>query len=123
MCADVENVESANGTPLIIWPCHDGANQKFTLQANGEIRGLGDKCVDAYGARGKNGDRIVIWQCNGQENQKWSLTPAGELRGIRGKVHRHLWCTSGEWNAIDSLALPRGCEPAMGRLLARRVAR
>lgn len=30
-CLDASGASSADGTPLIIWTCHGGANQQWTL--------------------------------------------------------------------------------------------
>lgn len=85
LCMDVAYANQKNGAVLGTWPCHSGANQKFELKRNGEIRVYGNKCVDALGAKGNRGDRIGIWDCNGGANQKWVVTGNGEIKGINNR--------------------------------------
>ncbi|HEX6536610.1 MAG TPA: lectin [Gemmatimonadaceae bacterium] len=84
-CLDVRLASTASGTPVEIWGCNGGSNQKFTWQSNGEIRVYGNMCLDASGGQGNDGDPIIIWPCSGAANQKWTPTAAGEIKGINGK--------------------------------------
>ena len=34
-CLDVYNNETAHGTPVALYPCNGGANQKWTVRATG----------------------------------------------------------------------------------------
>jgi len=77
------------GTPLVVYDCHGGENQRFTyppVSGTGEVRAYGGTmCLDAYTGRGQDGDRIVVWPCHGGANQQWTRTLGGELRGVNGK--------------------------------------
>ena len=85
LCLDVNGNQSAAGTPLILWTCHGRANQRFTLNAAGELRAMNDAmCVDASGGAGRAGDQIIIWTCHGGRNQHWVPTAANQLQGING---------------------------------------
>ena len=83
-CLDVAGWSFAPGTQILLWTCHDGANQQFTWTAAGEMR-VGGLCLDVAGGAGNNGDPIILWDCHGGENQKWALTGDGALRGINGR--------------------------------------
>ncbi len=87
-CLDVPNGSQEPGTRLILWDCHEGANQRWELPApgaTGEVRVFGALCLDASGGRGADGDAIIVWPCHGGANQQWRRTPAGELRGANDK--------------------------------------
>jgi hypothetical protein len=71
-CLDAEAAGTANGTRLIIWECHGGANQQWTRTASGELRGLqSGRCVDVLGARTANLTDVWLWDCLGAPNQQW----------------------------------------------------
>jgi hypothetical protein len=88
-CLDVLGAGRAPGTPLVIFSCHDGDNQRFTLPAvgaTGEVRAYGGTmCLDAFGGRSEDGDRIVVWPCHGGANQQWTRTANSEILGVNGK--------------------------------------
>ena len=55
-----------------IWDCNGGANQKWTINADGTIVGVqSGLCLDVTGASTANGTLIEIWTCNGGGNQRW----------------------------------------------------
>ena len=57
---------------MIIWTCNGQNNQKWTLNANGSITGVGSGlCLDVNGAGTANGTAVILWTCNGQANQRW----------------------------------------------------
>jgi len=87
MCVDVPASVYANGTLLIAYSCHTGANQVFIWKSTGEIVPWQSQamCIDAYSGLGRDGDPIGLWSCNGGANQRWSATAAGEIKGINGK--------------------------------------
>lgn len=73
-----------------IFGCHGNANQSWTHEVDGEIRGWNNLCLEA------NSSEIHTWPnlapgvarrasvrvaaCNGSVVQKWSVTDAGEIR-------------------------------------------
>ena len=71
-CLDVNEASQANGAPVIIWDCHQQANQQWTVTADGELRVYGGKCLDVVGNATANGSRLQIWSCTGAANQRWS---------------------------------------------------
>jgi alpha-galactosidase len=79
-CLDVNLGSSANGTQMIIWDCHDGANQQFT-QAGQSLQVLG-KCLDAP-STAVGGTRVQIWDCNGSTNQQWTFNGNGTISSVR----------------------------------------
>lgn len=85
LCVDVSGGNPANGTPIIAWSCHGGANQQFTLNANSEIRTASGLCLDAASGRGRDGDAIIAYGCHGGANQKWTITAEGRVVGMNGK--------------------------------------
>ena len=84
-------------SPLQAWQCHGGANQQFTLQANGSITAYGGQlCLDVWGAQANDGDSVVVWPCHGGINQRWTYTSAGQLQtAINGKC-LDLWGAQGQ---------------------------
>jgi poly(3-hydroxybutyrate) depolymerase len=69
-CLDVPNSNTANGTPVQIWDCHNGTNQQFTR--NGTALVTMGKCLDAP-PNATAGTRVQIWDCTGAANQQWNL--------------------------------------------------
>src|SRR5581483_2186788 len=68
-CVDVNNGNTANGTPVQLYDCNSGASQQWSVQSDGTIRNQG-KCLDLYNGYG-NGALLEIWDCNGGPNQQW----------------------------------------------------
>jgi hypothetical protein len=85
-CLDV----NVNNNAAQIFGCHGYANQSWTYEVDGEIRGWNNLCLEA------NSSEIHTWPnlapgqvrrasvrvaaCNGSVFQKWSVTDAGEIR-------------------------------------------
>jgi hypothetical protein len=88
-CLDITGAGMAAGTPIQLYSCHGGSNQRFTYHPDTqELRAYADSplCVDASSGAGKDGDRLIIWPCNGDVNQKWRFNiNNGEIRGINDK--------------------------------------
>lgn len=76
-CIDVPGSNSANGTRVTLYACHDGANQQFTYTAAQELRVLG-KCLEA--PSGSNGAQVQINACANTTNQKWTFNSDGSIR-------------------------------------------
>jgi alpha-galactosidase len=79
-CLDVNQASSANGSQMLIWDCHTGANQQFT-QSGPELRVLG-KCLDIP-VSATAGTRVQIWDCNGGTNQQWTLNGNATISSVR----------------------------------------
>ena len=70
----------ANGTQLLIWDCHSGANQQFTQ--NGQALQVLGKCLDAP-TNATAGTRVQIWDCNGGTNQQWTFNGNGTISSVQ----------------------------------------
>ena len=83
-CLDVKAWSNAPGTPVEIYTCHGGDNQKFT-SVDGQIRvtinGV-TNCLDAAGWGTGNGTRIITWTCHGGSNQQWTHNGDDSIRGV-----------------------------------------
>jgi hypothetical protein len=87
LCTDVWGASQTPGAAVVLWSCHGGANQRWSLPSvgsAGEVRVYGQLCLDAYGGANQPGDVLAIWTCHGGANQQWRMTEGGELRGATG---------------------------------------
>ncbi|MFE6131138.1 ricin-type beta-trefoil lectin domain protein, partial [Streptomyces sp. NPDC056437] len=50
--------------------------------ADGQITGLGGKCVDVAGASNASGTPVQLYDCNGSNAQRWSLPGDGTIRAL-----------------------------------------
>ncbi|PZG01786.1 cellulase family glycosylhydrolase [Micromonospora deserti] len=75
-CLDVNGGSSTNGTPMLIWDCHTGANQRFTQ--NGQTLQVLGKCLEVP-ANATAGARAQIWDCTGGANQRWTFNTNGTI--------------------------------------------
>ncbi len=75
ICLDVLGGNTANGTSVIQYSCHTGANQKWTYGADKTLRPhhAPNKCLDLLGFNQSNGANLGIWDCNGKTNQQWDI--------------------------------------------------
>lgn len=76
LCVDVQWGDSANGTPLWLWPCNGTDAQSFGFGEDMAFRsGLDfEKCVDVDGGRFTPGTQVQLWGCNGTIAQRMYLT-------------------------------------------------
>ncbi|MDA0633951.1 RICIN domain-containing protein [Nonomuraea sp. MCN248] len=81
-CLDVTGASQANGTPVVIWDCHQQSNQQWTSTTAGELRVYGGKCLDVNNAATADGTGVIIWDCNGQNNQKWRFNADGSITAV-----------------------------------------
>jgi alpha-galactosidase len=75
-CLDVNNGGTANGTQMLLWDCHTGANQRITQ--NGQALQLLGKCLDVA-SNAAAGTRVQIWDCHGGANQRWNVNANGTI--------------------------------------------
>ncbi|MFD7020221.1 ricin-type beta-trefoil lectin domain protein [Streptomyces sp. NPDC059928] len=75
-CMDVSNSNTADGTPVILYPCTGQANQRWTLGDDGSVEALG-KCLTASGADA--GGAATLSECTGADAQRWSTDQDGTL--------------------------------------------
>lgn len=77
-CVDIPGGNTSDGTQLILWDCHGGANQTWTMPGDGTLRSAG-KCLTAMS--NSNGAAAAISTCNGSAGQQWTYDPGTrELR-------------------------------------------
>jgi alpha-galactosidase len=79
-CLDLNNSGTANGTQMLIWDCHTGANQQFTQ--NGQTLQVLGKCLDAPPST-VAGTRVQIWDCNGSANQQWTFNSNATISSVQ----------------------------------------
>ncbi|GAA4263304.1 extracellular catalytic domain type 1 short-chain-length polyhydroxyalkanoate depolymerase [Dactylosporangium darangshiense] len=79
-CLDVPGGSTANGTQPIIWDCHGGANQQWTV-SGATVQSLG-KCLDAP-LNATAGVKAQLWDCTGAANQQWSVGADGTIRNAQ----------------------------------------
>lgn len=83
LCLDLPRSSQANGVAPIVWGCHGGANQRWTLTAESELRVLnGLKCLDAQRSGTAPGTRLLSWNCHNGSNQKWTPNNDGTITGV-----------------------------------------
>jgi hypothetical protein len=79
-CLDVPGGSTANGVQPIIWDCHGGTNQQWTITGQ-TVRALG-KCLDGPLNSGA-GVKAQLWDCTGAANQQWNLGADGTIRNVQ----------------------------------------
>jgi hypothetical protein len=84
-CVDLYNGDLANGTPIIQWTCHNGANQKWEMiEVVNDPNNPNDdsylmknrksgKCLEVYNGSTQRGAIMTQWDCHGGANQQ--ITP------------------------------------------------
>ncbi|GAB2845962.1 ThuA domain-containing protein [Lentzea nigeriaca] len=77
-CVDVKDWGTTDGTPVQLWSCHGGDNQKWTLDGS-TLRSMG-KCLDVNRASQTDGAKVQLWSCNGTSAQNWSVQSDGTIR-------------------------------------------
>ncbi|XLE02229.1 ThuA domain-containing protein [Streptomyces sp. 184] len=63
------------GSPVLLYGCDGGADQRWTAQSDGTLRSAvgTNLCMDASGPSTADGTRIHLWGCHGRANQLWAL--------------------------------------------------
>lgn len=80
LCLDVKHNVTTSGTPLQIYPCNGGLNQRFQITAASELRVFNaTQCVQPQTGAGTAGMAAVIAPCNGSVNQRWTLNANGSI--------------------------------------------
>ncbi|MGB3430020.1 MAG: lectin [Burkholderiaceae bacterium] len=69
MCLDMQG-GAIQGTPAILFPCHNSNNQRFNWTPRGELI-VANMCLDVEGGNSANGARVIAWPCSGGRNQQW----------------------------------------------------
>jgi hypothetical protein len=77
-CLDVFGEGTANGTAVTVWTCTGGANQRWTVNADGSIRSVpSGRCLDVRAHATAAGSPVQLWDCTGESHQKWQLVTDG----------------------------------------------
>ncbi len=76
-CVDVRDANSANGTPVQLYDCNQGASQMWTQQGT-TLQAYG-KCLDVSGNGTANRTPTVLWPCSGAGNQQWQVRSDGSI--------------------------------------------
>ncbi len=73
-CLDIRGRQVKDNTPLILYPCHYGANQQFQVTARGQIREKqSGKCL-TIGSTPGDRKPVFIDDCDGNPAQLWKIT-------------------------------------------------
>jgi hypothetical protein len=68
-CLDISGRRVGDGTPLQLWPCHLGDNQKFVRRNAMLIERHSGKCLTT--AFGRDRNPVYLDECNGRREQVW----------------------------------------------------
>ena len=91
LCLDINGGAATLGGDLILYPCHGGANQKFSYdRASGTLQSsLGSWCVDNDHGIVASGNRVQLWGCNGTDPQTFTYDRASGALHYRPSPS---WC-------------------------------
>ena len=76
-CMDVFGARTSQGTPLLKYPCHNGANQKWNYDEKTQSlrpQHAPEMCLDVMWGSGQNGAPLWIYGCNNSPAQKWTMS-------------------------------------------------
>src|ERR1700679_4140286 len=82
-CADIQQNDTNDGTPMILFHCHGTPNENWVL-STGTLSGENGVCLDILGSAPKDGAQVIVVQCNGRLSQKWQVI-GGQIIGLGGK--------------------------------------
>ncbi len=83
-CLDVTGNTTTVQTRVIIWDCHQQANQAWTQTAAGELRVFdGTRCLDVRDSSVSAGGIVQINTCTGGANQKWRVNADQSIVGVQ----------------------------------------
>jgi alpha-glucosidase len=68
-CIDIPHQQTTDGTAVSLFGCHGSPNQRWTI-ANGQIVGIGGKCIDLLGASAQDHAALVIATCTSAHSQQ-----------------------------------------------------
>jgi hypothetical protein len=69
-CLDVIGARVGDRTPLQLYPCHLGPNQKFDRRGGLLVERQSGKCLTTWWGGDRN--PIYIDECNGRREQRWA---------------------------------------------------
>ena len=62
------------GQPLVLKPCADVPEQKWTFEENGTLKSDSGLCADILNFRKDPGTTVIAWDCTATDNQKFFAT-------------------------------------------------
>ena len=74
-CVDDSGSGTADGNPVILWPCSGNPNQRWQVPGDGTVRTLG-KCLTVDGG---SGTKAELATCNNGADQQWTYQLNGNL--------------------------------------------
>jgi len=84
LCLEARNTEiqswpqlpvgQSRRAPVRLAACTGGANQKWSVTENRQIRLFGDMCLDIVNGVSQNGASLQVFPCQGSQNQRWINT-------------------------------------------------
>ncbi|WP_169809282.1 RICIN domain-containing protein [Actinomadura chibensis] len=82
-CAGSSSDQAARGALVTLFPCHGGANQRWS-QDGGMLRSdlPGHRCLDLRSGHVCNGGAINLYDCNGARGQQWTFNGNALVNGI-----------------------------------------
>lgn len=76
LCLDASGGLGRDGDQVVLWDCNGQANQRWTLGADGTLRGINGKCMDLKGGSAhqfwSGNQPVILFGCHGGNNQRWN---------------------------------------------------
>jgi len=66
-CLDVSRKDGN----VLLWSCHGGKNQQWSVDGYGLKNDSSNKCLDIARSSKKDGANVMTWACSGNANQAW----------------------------------------------------
>ena len=82
-CVDVQDGDTADGTPLVVVHCHGSPNERWFIKSGVISENFGS-CMDVQNSSPNDGAAIVLVTCNGAPSQQWSIS-GGQIVGLVNK--------------------------------------
>ena len=82
-CVDVQDGDTADGTPLVVVHCHGSPNERWFIKSGVISENFGS-CMDVQNSSPNDGAAIVLVACNGAPSQQWSIS-GGQIVGLVNK--------------------------------------
>jgi len=78
-CLDIAELGTADGSPVQLWDCGTGWNQKWSRAGSQYKNPQTGKCLDVAGGSTANGAAVQLWSCNGTGAQNWQSNADGTI--------------------------------------------
>jgi hypothetical protein len=92
-CLDLPGGKTSDGTPVIQYDCHGGANQQWTVESISDagshiVSRMSGKCIATDSAVAAAGGAVVQSPCGTSSNQLWALNDSGNGYVLRNAANR-----------------------------------